>query len=54
MSNNCKGEVELFTEAINLPTEERISFLDQACAGDQNLRRRIEKLLRDHGPQEKT
>ena len=43
-----KGEVELFTEAINLPTEERISFLDRACTGDHDLRRRIEKLLRNH------
>jgi serine/threonine protein kinase len=48
MPNNCTGEVELFTEAINLPTEERISFLDRECAGNQDLRRRIEKLLRDH------
>jgi len=48
MSNNCKSEVELFTEAINLPAEERISFLDRECAGNQDLRRRIEKLLRDH------
>jgi serine/threonine protein kinase len=45
MSNNCKGEVELFTEAINLPTEERISFLDRACADDENLRHKVEKLL---------
>jgi serine/threonine protein kinase len=48
MSNNCKGEVELFTEAINLPSGERISFLDRACAGNEDLRGRIEKLLRDH------
>ena len=48
MPNNCKGEVELFTEAIKLSTEERISFLDRACDGNQDLRRSIEKLLRDH------
>jgi serine/threonine protein kinase len=48
MPNNCKGEVELFTEAINLPIEERISFLDRGCGGNQDLRSRIEKLLRDH------
>src|SRR5262249_35253488 len=45
-TNNCKSEVELFTEAINLPTGERIPFLDRACADDENLRRRLEKLLR--------
>ena len=48
MPTNRKGEVELFTEAIKLLTEERISFLDRACAGNQDLRRRIEKLLRNH------
>ena len=48
MPSNRKAEVELFTEAIKLPTGERISFLDRACAGDQDLRRRIEKLLRNH------
>ncbi len=48
MPSNRKAEVELFTEAIKLPTEERTSFLARACAGNQELRRRIEKLLRNH------
>ena len=46
MPSNRKGEVELFTEAIKLPTEERIAFLDRACADDEDLLRRIKKLLR--------
>src|SRR5262245_21580301 len=29
---------------------ERAAFLDQACAGDQPLRQRIERLLRAHEP----
>src|SRR5215510_6133470 len=44
--SNNKRDVDLFAEAIKLPTEERIAFLNRVCAGDQDLRRRIEKLLR--------
>jgi eukaryotic-like serine/threonine-protein kinase len=36
---------ELFDQAIQLPPFERRLFLDQACAGDDNLRRRLENLL---------
>src|SRR5262249_5239692 len=48
MSHTSKRQVELFTQAIHLSIEERISFLDRECAGDQDLRGRIEKLLRRH------
>jgi serine/threonine protein kinase len=46
MAGNGKRDVELFTEAIKLPTEERIAFLNRSCADDGDLRRKIEALLR--------
>src|SRR5262245_4157171 len=48
MSGNGKRDIEVFTEAVQLPTEERIAFLDRACVDDEDLRRRIEKLLRSN------
>jgi eukaryotic-like serine/threonine-protein kinase len=35
----------LFLEALDLPPEERPSFLDRACAGDQEVRREVESLI---------
>jgi len=35
----------LFLEALDLPPEERPSFLDKACAGDQEVRREVESLI---------
>jgi serine/threonine protein kinase len=34
--------------ALELGVEERASFLDRACAGDEELRRRVEQLLSAH------
>src|ERR1700751_3510710 len=48
MSRNSGRDVELFTEAIQLPEEQRFAFLDRTCAGDEELRRRIESLLRSN------
>src|SRR5215469_4042069 len=48
MTSDRKGDVEIFTEAIQLPDEERIAFLDRVCAEDQELRCRIEALLRSN------
>ncbi len=40
---------EVFASALELPTDaDRTSYLDQACAGDPGLRRRVEGLLRAH------
>ena len=46
MTGNRKGDVDLFTEAIQLPNEERIAFLDQACADDEENQNG--KVVRDH------
>src|SRR4051812_7128307 len=39
---------ELFAEALDLPAADRTAFLDRACAGDRELRARIESLLSGH------
>ena len=42
-------EATIFITALEKPTEaERAAFLDDACAGDPGLRRRVEALLRAH------
>ncbi|MDT5268519.1 MAG: eukaryotic-like serine/threonine-protein kinase [Acidobacteriota bacterium] len=39
---------ELFHEALELEADERAAFLNRACAGDAELRREIESLIRSH------
>jgi hypothetical protein len=48
MSDEPGRDVVIFTEALRLAAEERAAFLDRACAGDENLRRKVEALLRAH------
>src|SRR5258705_8535920 len=48
MNGSQKSEVELFTEAVQLPAEERPAFLTAACGGDVQLREHVEALLRAH------
>src|SRR5262245_22814529 len=48
MSGNRKRDIDVFTEAIPLSHQERIAFLDHACAGDDVLRRSIEALLKSN------
>ena len=47
MSNSGR-DIEVFTEAIQLPHGDRVAFLDRVCADDRDLRRRIEKLLKSN------
>ena len=43
------NEHDLFTEALNrTDPAERAAFLDQSCAGNSELRRRLEELLAGH------
>ena len=43
------SERSIFMEALEFDNpRERAAFLDQACAGDEALRQRIERLLRRH------
>jgi len=39
---------KLYHEALDRPALERAAFLDQACGGDRDLRRRVDALLRAH------
>ena len=39
-------DFELFTEAVQLPAQERVAFLNRVCAGDEALRHKIEALLK--------
>lgn len=48
MSQDADQSVAVFIEALQLPVSERDAFLDRACAGDNDLRRNIEALLRAH------
>jgi serine/threonine protein kinase len=48
MTPNSGRALELFTEAIQLPSEEQPAFLDRACGGDEALRRKIEALLKSN------
>ena len=41
-------EVAIFTEAIKIPLEKRAAFLSYACGDDENLRHKVEALLRAH------
>jgi serine/threonine protein kinase len=56
LSRNCDGmmatrwkQIEtVFEQALDLGTEERIAFLEQACNGDEELRGEVESLLSAH------
>jgi hypothetical protein len=48
MSDNADHELALFTEALKLPLQDRAAFLENACAGDQELRQKVDALLKAH------
>jgi serine/threonine protein kinase len=48
MNGSEKSEMDLFTEAIQLPVEQRSAFLKTACGGDAELRANVEALLKAH------
>ena len=48
MKDDADRELAIFIEAIRAPTQERAAFLDIACHGDENLRRKVEALLKAH------
>src|SRR5258706_15332268 len=39
------ADIAVFTQALGLPPEERDRYLDEACKGDVEFRRRVEALL---------
>jgi serine/threonine protein kinase len=43
------NELDIFNAALELPAgEQRQAYLDEACGGDDELRQRVEQLLRSH------
>jgi eukaryotic-like serine/threonine-protein kinase len=48
MSEPPNPEVAVFAAALELPADQRGAYLDQACAGNADLRRQVEALLQDH------
>lgn len=53
MSENWQRVQSLFLEAADLSAAERVRFLDQACAGDAEVRREVESLLSHDGASER-
>ena len=45
MSADSGRDMPIFTEALKHPVAERGAFLDRACAGDAELRRKVEALI---------
>lgn len=45
MTSDSERALEIFTEAAQLPVEERAAFLDRVCAGKEALRQKVEALL---------
>jgi eukaryotic-like serine/threonine-protein kinase len=45
MAQPSEREIEVFNVVLELPPAERAAYLDQVCAGDAALRRRVEELL---------
>jgi len=41
-------EVVVFTQALKIPVQDRAAFLERICAGDENLRHKVEALLKAH------
>src|ERR1035438_3960340 len=48
MNDSPDREVAVFNAVLQLLAGQRAAYLDQACAGDEALRRKIEALLRVH------
>jgi hypothetical protein len=48
MNDDAGREEAVFTEALKVPLQRRSAFLYLACRGDENLRRKVEALLRAH------
>jgi hypothetical protein len=48
MSAPARREADIFTEALCVPGGERAAFLAQTCGGDEQLRQKVEALLKSH------
>jgi hypothetical protein len=48
MIDKSGRDIKVFTEAVQLPIERRVAFLDRVCAEDPELCRKIEALLKSN------
>ena len=48
MKSDSDREIAIFTRALKVPPQERDAFLQQSCAGDDELRRKVDALLNAH------
>ena len=48
MRGDPDRELVVFTDALKVPVQERATYLERVCAGDEKLRRSVEALLRAH------
>jgi hypothetical protein len=48
MSESQNREISVFAAALDLPADQLDAYLDQACAGNTELREQVEALLRVH------
>src|SRR5689334_18001971 len=48
MSESLERELAIFSAARQLPASERAACLEQACAGDNALRERVQELLQSN------
>jgi hypothetical protein len=46
MNGDSDREIAIFTAALKVPRQERDAFLELTCGADEELRRRLEALLR--------
>jgi eukaryotic-like serine/threonine-protein kinase len=46
MNGDSDREVAIFTEALKVSPQERDAFLDRRCGEDEEMRRRLEALLK--------
>src|SRR6266700_3846251 len=48
VNDDSERDVLIFEGALHLPMAERADYLERACAGNADLRHRVEVLLRAH------
>jgi hypothetical protein len=48
MNGDSDREITIFTEALKVPPREREAILKRMCGSDDDLRRKVEGLLKAH------
>jgi hypothetical protein len=48
MKSDSDREIAIFTEALKVSLQERAAFLERVCRGEEDLRRKVEALLKAH------